>query len=30
VGRPWSQSIHRIDQLKEQVRSVLNQTTVTS
>jgi NAD(P)-dependent dehydrogenase (short-subunit alcohol dehydrogenase family) len=30
VGRPWSQGIHRIDQLKEQVRSVLNKRTVTS
>jgi NAD(P)-dependent dehydrogenase (short-subunit alcohol dehydrogenase family) len=30
VGRAWSQSIHRIDQLKEQVRSVLKQTTFTS
>ena len=28
VGRPWSQSIHRIDQLKEQVRSALGQTAV--
>jgi NAD(P)-dependent dehydrogenase (short-subunit alcohol dehydrogenase family) len=30
VGRAWSQGIHRIDQLKEQVRSVLNKRTVTS
>jgi NAD(P)-dependent dehydrogenase (short-subunit alcohol dehydrogenase family) len=28
AGRAWSQSIHRIDQLKEQVRSALGQTAV--
>ena len=30
AGRGWSQSLHRIDQLKERVRSALNQTSVTS
>lgn len=29
AGRAWSQSIHRIDQLKEQVRSALGQNAVT-
>jgi NAD(P)-dependent dehydrogenase (short-subunit alcohol dehydrogenase family) len=30
AGRGWSQSLQRIDQLKEHVRSVLNQPPVTS
>jgi NAD(P)-dependent dehydrogenase (short-subunit alcohol dehydrogenase family) len=30
VGRGWSQSLHRIDQLKVHVRSVLEQTSVTT
>jgi NAD(P)-dependent dehydrogenase (short-subunit alcohol dehydrogenase family) len=30
AGRGWSQSLHRIDQLKEHVRSALGQTAVTS
>jgi NAD(P)-dependent dehydrogenase (short-subunit alcohol dehydrogenase family) len=30
VGRGWSQSLHRIDQLKVHIRSVLGQTAVTS
>jgi enoyl-[acyl-carrier-protein] reductase (NADH) len=30
VGRGWSQSLHRIDQLKEHVRSALNRVSGTS
>jgi NAD(P)-dependent dehydrogenase (short-subunit alcohol dehydrogenase family) len=30
AGRAWSQSLHRIDQLREHVRSALGQITVTS
>jgi enoyl-[acyl-carrier-protein] reductase (NADH) len=30
AGRAWSQSIHRIDQLREQFKSAVNRTTVAS
>jgi Enoyl-(Acyl carrier protein) reductase len=30
AGRPWSQMLHRVDQLRERLRSASGQTAVTS